>query len=224
MGLVHNITVIFTSHSEDGECNASEFCKILGKVNPEVIFEELSLFGFNLFYRENKSDTLETMAVKMYLQNFKVRHIPVDNYNTREALEIKKDMESIFDLFESDINYNRLDKEITVMKARCGFKYLNSDRCSEMFEKMDNMKQHILENSNNEKYVSSYKLWLMILDKREDEIIKNIYNYSETYRFNTALFYIGAGHRKSIIRKIQQRNEMEKLKINWNYNNYRDIL
>jgi hypothetical protein len=35
------------------------------------------------------------------------------------------------------------------------------------------------------------------MEKRESEMIKNIYSYSKKHEFNNGLFYIGAGHRKS---------------------------
>jgi hypothetical protein len=32
-----------------------------------------------------------------------------------------------------------------------------------------------------------------------------------------ALFFVGSGHRKSIIEKIQEYNEKEEIKLNWNF-------
>jgi len=221
---MHNITLVFTSHSESGKCTSSEFSKIISKINPEVIFEELSSFGFNLFYNENKSNSLETKAIKMYLQNSEARHIPVDNYDIRKCQKIKKDIDYLFDLFESNIDYRKLKSESIMMKTQGGFKYLNSEQCSEMFERINDMEQSILRNINNEKYTLDYKSWLIILDERENEMIRNIYNYCEVHKFNKGLFYIGAWHRKSIIRKIYKSSEVEKLKINWNYNKCCDIL
>lgn len=47
---MHNVTLISTSHSENGKCNADELYKIMASIKPEVIFEELPKKRFEEYY------------------------------------------------------------------------------------------------------------------------------------------------------------------------------
>lgn len=72
---MHNITLIFTKHEEDGNCNSMELYEIIESINPEIIFEELSDSNFRKCYHEKNLITLETNAIKKYLQNHSIKHI-----------------------------------------------------------------------------------------------------------------------------------------------------
>jgi hypothetical protein len=43
---MHNITLIITGHREIGICISNELYKIIERINPEIIFEELSTRDF----------------------------------------------------------------------------------------------------------------------------------------------------------------------------------
>lgn len=68
------------------------------------------------------------------------------------------------------------------------------------------------------------KQWLDFMSSREDEMIRKIYDYCKKQNFERGMFYIGAGHRSSIIRKTQKYNGTSEIKIKWDYLNYGDIL
>ena len=46
-------------------------------------------------------------------------------------------------------------------------------------------------------------------------MLDNIYNYSKDHSYDKAIFTLGAGHRKSIMKKIQEYNLKENFKLNW---------
>ena len=54
-------------------------------------------------------------------------------------------------------------------------------------------------------------------NKRENEIIKNIYNYSIENQYLQALVLIGSAHRKSIFEKIEKYKRQENIKLNWTF-------
>ena len=54
-------------------------------------------------------------------------------------------------------------------------------------------------------------------NKRENEIIKNIYNYSIENQYLQALVLIGSAHRKSIVEKIEKYKRQENIKLNWTF-------
>ncbi|HKC34706.1 MAG TPA: hypothetical protein VKB95_01550 [Chitinophagaceae bacterium] len=77
---MYDITVIFTRHHRTGNCNSFELLNIIQNVEPDVIFEELSCSQFSESYEQNNLITVETNAVKEYLKNYRIEHIPVDTY------------------------------------------------------------------------------------------------------------------------------------------------
>jgi len=50
---------------------------------------------------------------------------------------------------------------------------------------------------------------------REDVMLANIYGYSRKYEYDRALFFIGAGHRESMLKKIEEFNKQQRPKLNW---------
>jgi hypothetical protein len=46
-------------------------------------------------------------------------------------------------------------------------------------------------------------------------MLNNIYEYSKMHKYNNAVFIIGAEHKKSIMKKIDDYNKMDNIKINW---------
>jgi pheromone shutdown protein TraB len=63
--------------------------------------------------------------------------------------------------------------------------------------------------------LNTYKIFNEVIDKRENAMIQNIYNYSKENQYNRAVFLLGAGHRKSIIKKILQCEKQSEIKLNW---------
>jgi len=105
-----------------------------------------------------------------------------------------------------------------------GFQYLNSICNDNLYNELCNAMDNALKKINDEKLFQTYKLWNDINDKRENEMLNNIYRYCGEHKFDRGLFFIGAGHRKSIITKIQEYERTSELKLNWNYSNYENIL
>lgn len=57
-------------------------------------------------------------------------------------------------------------------------------------------------------------------DDRENAMLQNIYNYSKENQYNQAVFLIGAGHKRSIVQKIEEYQRFSEIKLNWTlYNN-----
>jgi len=77
---------------------------------------------------------------------------------------------------------------------------------------MHSIEVEVINKSNDKKLVEDYREWQLITESRDNEMLKNIYNYSKNNNFNNAIFIIGAEHRKSILDKIKNNND---LTINW---------
>lgn len=215
---MYNITIISTNHTESGKCNSDKLYKIIKSINPEVIFEELPYSLFNIVYNDNfpslPSDApLELKCVKKYLQNHNTKHFPVD-IDTSPNLSL--DEKFIFSTFEKNEAYNKLKSEHNASLTQEGLDFLNSDKYLEFFERKISLEKQILESATrNNTLLNTYKVFYDEVDNRENAMLQNIYNYSKENQYNRAVFLLGAGHRKSIIKKTLEREKQSEIKLNW---------
>jgi len=80
-----NITLISSFHKIHGNCNPAELYKIIERLQPYVIFEELSTNCFEIIYSPYyQPETIEAITIKQYLQKYPIKHFPVDNYPIHE--------------------------------------------------------------------------------------------------------------------------------------------
>jgi hypothetical protein len=96
-----------------------------------------------------------------------------------------------------------------------GFKYLNSIDCININDKINSAIEEGLKKISNDELFQTYQSWKNIMEKREHEMLQNIYRYSKEHSYDSAIFTLGSGHRKSIIQKIEEYKRKEKLKLNW---------
>ena len=220
---MYNITLICTFHEEKGICNLNKLYKIIETINPEIIFEEIPPSAFNAYYKGKNRNNLETNTINKYLESHQLEHIPVDYYNIPASFfedhrymhkRVEANSFEYRNLIDTDSSYVR----------QYGFKYLNSIYCNNLHKKIYNTIEKALHKINDDKLSQTHKLWNDVIEKREYEIINNIYSYNKEHKFNRGLFFIGAAHRESIINKIQKHAGTEYLKLNWNYSNYDNIL
>ena len=104
------------------------------------------------------------------------------------------------------------------MLEQHGFPYLNSEQCRKLLERKHWLEGEILQDLNLEKLSETYKAWLNFIDRRRNEMIKNIYNHINFNKYERALFLIGAEHRAPIIEKIPNFKKYNKLGLNWVFN------
>lgn len=213
---MHNITIVSTIHNELGKCKSEELHNIIESLNPEVIFEELPKELFDWFYMRNQptKESLEVKSVKKYLEKHDIKHIPVDisvNPNLSSS-----EIEFMFNTFKKYDDYKRIEDEQNKLIIQDGFTFLNSKKCSELFEKKKDTERSLLEFiANKDRLFRIYNLFYEEQDQRENEIINNIYNYSEEYQYNQAILLIGSGHRKSIVEKIKKNKSIQNINLNW---------
>lgn len=231
---MHNITLIGTMHSEIGKCNADELHKIMEDINPGVIFEELpghlsdmcysdsfDMYCANsiLLNRHFPVVPLEIKCIKKYSQNHNIKIIPVD-IDDNDVIEMTlkyKELEN--NTFLKCEDYKKYDYEIKALISQGGFHYLNSKEHLDNLEEMEVMQKNILEFDivKDRKFNEIRLFRSKVIDNRENAMLQNIYNYSKGNQYNQAVFLIGAGHRKSIIEKIEDFKKQEDFKLNWTF-------
>ena len=84
---------------------------------------------------------------------------------------------------------------------------------------MNVLEEVILIASKDENLKSISQLSDMAIDKYENEIIENVYEYSRNNKYKKAILLIGAAHKKSIMLKLQDINEIDDFKLNWSFYN-----
>lgn len=213
---MYNITLFSSFHKEIGKCNSVELYNIIEKIQPEIIFEELSYSWFNIVYSEGYNpQSLEAITIKNYLKKYNIKHIPVDSFRINES-----DLFSEYNLIsDKSIEYNDIFKQQLSMINQSGYSFLNSNDSTELIDKMHIIEMNTLLEINDYKLIDQYKLESELHDKRDIEMLNNIYNYSKQHQYNRALFICGVEHRKSMIQKITEYERKERINLNWNIYN-----
>ena len=215
---MYNITLISTFHDELGKCNTDELHKIIESISPDVIFEELNLDLFHRFYNKNEIpyEPPEVKSVKRYLQSHSIDHIPVDILPNSDLSS--KEIDYIFNAFKKYNVYKQIEADQKLMIANDGFSFLNSKKYEELFVKKMIMEKTLIGYMlNKNQLLHIHKLFYEEQDTRENAMLREIYDYSKGNSYDKAIFMLGAGHRKSIIKKIQECETKEKLKLNWTF-------
>ena len=102
------------------------------------------------------------------------------------------------------------------MAIQEGYVFLNSKKSEELIEEKKFVEKSLIECQINKNQLSRIHEWFYEEQhKREHEIIKNIYNYSEKIAYNQGLLLLGSGHRKTIFEKIKKYQSENHVKLNW---------
>lgn len=213
---MYKITLLSSFHIIRGECNPEELYKIIEKLQPEIIFEELSYDGFEIIYSPGyQPQTLEAITIKRYLQKYPIRHFPIDNYPISEA-DLLSDAQLIWN-YSSE--YRNLWNQALLRLNQGGYYFLNSNECTEILNQLQIIEEAVLTETNNVKLLNEHKKEKLLHEKRENEMLQNIYDYCRQYPFDKAIFICGAKHRQPLKQKIREYETKESLKLNWTFFN-----
>ncbi|MDC7228835.1 MAG: hypothetical protein PQJ48_00850 [Sphaerochaetaceae bacterium] len=216
-----NITLICTKHAENGACNFRQLYQRIEVIQPDVIFEELPPSMLKDYYINKTRTNLETKTIITYLEEHRTKHIPVDlemdlsvffEKNNKLHERVERNSYEYHDLVDLNSKYTFL----------YGFKYLNSDYCNNNYSALYEAIEKTLMKLRKDDLFEIYKNWTEVIEKRELEMIQNIYQYCQDFDFEKGLFFIGAAHRKSIMEKIKVR--FCGSKIDWYFEDYTDYL
>ena len=212
---MNSIILIGTGHWELGLYNSGELLKVIEEINPEIIFEETNRRQHDAVYAGLREDTLETQTIKSYLQINPIEHLPVD-LDTDPLIEgpIANGYSQLCNFFKSKSpEYYHLSNQLLQLAFEFGLPFMNSGQCRAIREQIMLMEKTFLERINHPQFYQVYNNWLVLNDRRENEMIKNIYNNIGGY--NKALFLVGAEHRQPLINKILKFEANHKIKLNW---------
>lgn len=216
-----NITLISSLHKELGKCNPTELFRIIERIQPEVIFEELSIDTFTSIYINGVSPvTNEARTIKNYIARYPIKHFPVDTYPIKGS-----------DLFSGaneiairSNEYVKLWEDQVAFIIKGGYNFINSYQYSELLDKIRTVEERVLVEINDDKLNHEYESERELHNKREHEMLRNIYNYSKEYPYNKAILVCGVEHRKSIMQKIPIFNEKESIILKWTVYHGQDFI
>ena len=218
---MHNITLICTNHLEFGKCNSEELYKIIEFISPDVIFEEIPLKLFEIIYNDKLIDltsevVTEIKCVKKYLQNYHIKHIPVDT-----DIRFISDNEHnwMFDIFEKYADYNKINNDLRLLTEQFGFSFINSNECLDLSEQLNIVKEDIMNVDINKNELNRvHQLFNKQDDTRENAMLQNIYDFSKKIQYNQAVFLIGSAHKKALMQKINRYEKLPEIKLKWKMN------
>jgi len=217
---MNNITLFFTKHGENGNCNITELYNIIVNLKPNVIFEEIPPSQFEEYYKYLTKEKLESSAIKLYSLEHDIKQIPVDLDIIMPQSFWDKNR-YMFELIEKrNKEFCLLCDYDSLYSRQYGFNYLNSIYCVNNNKERYKEMEATLKILDKKYLYESFEEWNNIIDKRENEMINNIYGYCKNNIFDKGIFFIGAAHRESIINKIKKYSEIKDNKINWNYFEY----
>ena len=206
-------------HSPAGRYNALALSYVLQQLKPDVIFEELPVHLHSIVYNDETLQLVEIDAIKMYLNYKDVHHIPVDTYlssNThyKHEQELSKAIANASDTNESTELRLHVKKCLELISQQ-GLPILNSDESEVLFAQQQRLEYEVFKQINDDRLLQLFRERKEIIDKREYEIINNIYRYSENNQFEQAIMFIGFGHRGTILKVIEKFEVKKELKLNW---------
>lgn len=224
------ITLIATAHKENGKCNSRELFKIIEQIKPDVIFEEIPPGKFEAVYAGTRKASLEVETIKAYLLKYPTtHHYPVDlDIDWASEKEIKNEVDGIaFICNDYNPEYRYLSGIIPYWTEKYGFAFLNNDQCSKIIVRQKFLEVQILNElrkDENQQAIDhdalnhAYKLWIAQIEDRENEMLKNIYLYMDSQKYDKALFLVGAAHRRSMMAKISQYEKINETALTWIFN------
>ena len=216
---MHNVFVVFTRHDSYGLCNSDELFKIIWSLQPDLIFEEIGYVVYDQIYIQQNRTTLESNAIKIYLLTNDVEHIPVDTFDCPDDYYSGKNHlgDVLEEHFHKSEGLKRAFYQLRDQSQVGGFPFLNSDRNDEIHDEIEKEERSILAELGDDNLNQIAALRNEVNSKRDEEMIDNIYKYAEQTEFQKAIFLIGAGHRRSIKKKLDKIEAQYGVAIKWHF-------
>lgn len=218
---MYSIRLIGTRHQALGKCNLPALYTFIEQINPGIIFEEIPPSFFDRYYISKSSSNLETNTINLYLQTHDIKQVAVDSDDVpsddffRDYRYMLKRVEG--QASQNGFNYRNFVDKNRVEIATHGFAYLNSPRSEWINDEIQDAIDKSLQEIDDASLSRSNELWKEVNNSRENEMLDNIYKYSQENKYSRAIFTVGFAHRKSIKKKIAEREKNNEFKLNWKF-------
>jgi hypothetical protein len=214
---MHKITIVCSVHTVNGRGNVEELLELFRAIEPEVIFSESRPSELDHQYRPGR---LEATAITRFRKYKSFQTVPVDKYDlpTNLLLELKREVDRVFDcVIQISQEYEQLNLENDKNVCRDGFKYLNSVDCERMMARIAEVEENTIVGTSNQELIAGFARWRSLTQRRELEMVRNIYTYCGEKLFETGVFVVGAAHKTAIVREIERYSGSKADLINWKF-------
>ncbi|MEP5945374.1 MAG: hypothetical protein ABJ356_12490, partial [Balneola sp.] len=140
-------------------------------------------------------------------------HIPVDTYQ----FDFSKLFSGAEQISLINQEYSNLWKQHASFIKKFGYEYLNSDDCFKIVQRIKTLEQNALVGINDKKLSNSYETELLINEKRELEMLKNIYDHCMKSPISKGIFICGVDHIHGFKGKLTDFKLSENINIEWNF-------
>jgi len=207
---MHKITLVCSSHRENGFCNAGELIKILRAIEPETIFEEIRPSDLD-FYNKR---TVERLAVTRYREFKSFQRVLVDRYDMPQ--DLFAEAQRVLDCVEqTSQEYLILRDESENTAYQYGFNYLNSVAFAEARIRMSEIENRIINDTGDLGLVRGLEMWRHFNQRRETEMVSNVYKYCRENIFDIGVFLVGAAHKTGIVKAIEKYDGTDAELVEW---------
>jgi hypothetical protein len=204
------ITIVCSAHRERGVCNLEQLLRILRTIEPVTVFEEVRPSDYDWF----NTRTLEGRAVTRYGEFRAFQRVPVDRYDLPENLYVG--MEKVLDhVEETSHEYFVLREQSEAFTHLQGFSYLNSVAFETVRTRLTEIEDRTISETQDQRWTRMLQMWRDVIQRRETEMVRNIYEYCRENVFDTGVFLVGAAHRSGILKAIEKHAGAEADLVHW---------
>jgi hypothetical protein len=151
---MRKITLVCSSHRDNGLCNAQELLRLLRAIDPEVIFEEVRQSDINFY----NTRSLEGQAATRFLAFKSFQRVPVDQYEMPPNFRALTD--SALDFVEQTRHEYRLLQDQRDNAAQLnGFTYLNSAAFANLMSRISAIEDETINSEGNPELVRALATW-----------------------------------------------------------------
>ena len=212
---MYKVNLISTRHLPMGECNVNNLYNVLEYIQPDVIFQELPPSS-------KSSGILESKAVYLYRyenmsRNILVRFVDKEEVPSDLFFNQLKDMFNQFDRLNTEngqIYRSLMDADKTKV-MEFGLSYLNSQKTENLNDEIKSAIYRCINDLGNGSFLELYDKLSNIVAERDNEMIRNIYEYANSNSFINAVFLVGSAHRNNLTKTALDYNDISKVKLNW---------
>jgi hypothetical protein len=207
------ISLIGTYHAERGAVTISALLAILERIQPEVVFAEIPPTHIGA-WRDGSHGTVESLAAARYAETHSIDVVPVDSPEPHDSF--LRDWQELSRLFErTSPVYRRLVDLNTDRVCRSGFAYLNSDEGVQAWADIHQEEHETIEYVGSPRLRDMYARVRNWNERRDQEMLRRIHTYCAATAQRRGAFLVGAAHRKSLLEKIRDTDDVSASCIEW---------
>lgn len=212
---LNHVSVICSVHHDTGLANASELLALLERLQPDVIFLELSPVGFDAWF-DGRRSCLEATVAALYGERHPIALVPVDV--RPPGAEFVRDVDYLFDRVEAaSPEYVRLYQQNRHLVDVGGFAYLNSVESSTLWAAIQQEMRATVESLGDDRLSAVYASWVRIQEFREAAMMNRVKEYASERPFRNGVFLVGLGHGQSIRDRSEDVRGDGSIGVRWDF-------